>query len=393
MNQREISELRRRFRPDKGAVSRVYGCYVNSRKEIISELDESLGMMPQEEVEKYLGLLKKTLSGTLGRNLIDIVFSTQQVADSEEHRLLSALRACELKDEAVRRTFYQKVIDSLEIEDNYLILMAHDRYDVPHKGKDDELLEDGSETVFSYFLCCVCPVKNGKAELGFCAGENKFHSCAPSQIVAPPEFGFLFPAFDNRAANIYNALFYSRKTDELHQEVIDAVFHTQPPMSAGEQKAAFQTVLSDALEEDCSLEVMQAVHEQLRDRIIQHKESRDPEPLSVSTATVSAILRDCGVSDQKVEAFEEQCARQFGDGAALSPANIIDSGKFEVKTGQAAIAVSPEQSYLLETRIIDGKKYFLVPADELIEVNGFGVRLGGTMPEAVEKAPEQGDLP
>lgn len=393
MNQKEISELRRRFRADRSAISRVYGCYVNSRGEIISELDESLGMMPQEEVEKYLGLLKKTLSGSLGRNLIDIVFSTQQVADSEEHRLLSKLRASELKDEELRRTFYEKVIGSLEMEDNYLILMAHDRYDVPHKGKDDELLEDGSETVFSYFVCCVCPVKNGKSELGFCAGENKFHSCAPSQIVAQPELGFLFPAFDNRAANIYNALFYSRKTDELREEVIDAVFHTQPPMSAGEQKAAFQTVLSDALEEDCSLEVMQAVHEQLRDRIIEHKESRDPEPLAVGAGTVSAILRDCGISDQKVGAFETQCAQQFGDGAVLSPANIIDSGKFEVKTAQATIEVSPEQSYLLETRIIDGRKYFLIPADEMIEVNGFGVRLGSLASESVEKVPEPVDEP
>lgn len=73
------------FARKKAAISRVYGCYVNSSKEIVSDLDESLGMMPQEESEKYLSLLKKGLSGSLGKNLIDIVFSTQQVVDSEEH--------------------------------------------------------------------------------------------------------------------------------------------------------------------------------------------------------------------------------------------------------------------------------------------------------------------
>ena len=57
MNQKEVSELRRRFRPDKSAVSRIYGCYVNSSREIVSYLDESLGSMPQDEVEKYLSLL------------------------------------------------------------------------------------------------------------------------------------------------------------------------------------------------------------------------------------------------------------------------------------------------------------------------------------------------
>ena len=97
MNRKELGELRRRFRPDRSAISRVYGCYVNSAREIVSYLDESLGRMAQEEVEKYLGFLKKALSGQLGKNLIDIVFSTQQVADSDEHRLLSALRSTELK--------------------------------------------------------------------------------------------------------------------------------------------------------------------------------------------------------------------------------------------------------------------------------------------------------
>ena len=136
MNQRELGELRRRFRPEKSAISRVYGCYVNSSREIIAYIDQSLGLMPQEEAEKYLGLLKKALSGTLGRNLIDIVFSTQQVADSEEHRLLSALRTSELKDAEARDAFYQQVIGSLDMgENNYLILLGADAYDVPPPGQ------------------------------------------------------------------------------------------------------------------------------------------------------------------------------------------------------------------------------------------------------------------
>ncbi len=146
MNQKEIAELRRRWRPEKNAVSRIYGCFVNSSREIVSDLDESLGMMPQEEAEKYLSFLKKALSGTLGKNLIDIVFSTQQVVDSEEHRLLSALRSSELKDGAVRQAFYRKVIDALDMgDDNYLLLLAHDTYDVPHRSKDDEIQAEASD--------------------------------------------------------------------------------------------------------------------------------------------------------------------------------------------------------------------------------------------------------
>ena len=82
MNQKELNELRRRFRLDRTGFNRVYGCFVNGNKEIVSDLDESFGYMPEAEAERYLGLLKKVLSGRLGKNLIDIVFSTQQVMEA-----------------------------------------------------------------------------------------------------------------------------------------------------------------------------------------------------------------------------------------------------------------------------------------------------------------------
>ena len=374
MNQKEISELKRRFRTEKNAIRRIYGCYVGAGRKVISYIDEPLSMMPLDEAEKYLGLLKKTLSGTLGKNLIDIVFSIQQVADSDEHRLLMALRDSKLKDGEVRYDFYQKVIDSLDMGDgNYLILLAHDAYDMPHRGKDGETQADASDEVFSYIVCCVCPVKDGKLELGYCPGENEFHNCAANQVVSPPELGFLFPAFDDRAANIYNALAYARKPDELHQEFLDAIFHTEPPMSPAEQREAFQSALTGALNGDCSLEIVQAIHEQLTTRIREHRESKDPEPLSVTAQEIGGILRDCGTAEEQISAFVDRCGERFGKDAALDPANLIESRRFEVKAADVSIAVPPEQSYMVETRTIAGKRYILIPAGEGIEVNGMPI--------------------
>lgn len=375
MNQREIGELRRRLKPDKNAITKIYGCYVNSNKQVISYLDGSLGVMPQDEAEKYLTLLRRTLTGQLQKNLIDIVFSTRQVTDSEEHRLLSALRRTELKDETVRRQFYDQVIQSLDMDErNYLILLAHDTYDVPYRGKDDQDQADASDQVFSYVLCAVCPVKDSKAELGYFPGENEFHSRSAGQVVAPPELGFLFPAFDNRAANLYNALYYTKQTDLIHQEFIDAIFRTEPPMSADEQKETFHTALAESLEGDCSLEVVRAVHQQLRDKLLQHKEEHDPEAPSISPKEVDAILHNCGVEAEKVQAFHQSCAAQFGEGTPLNPANLINSGRFEIKTDNATILIDPDYSYLVETRKINGRTYLLLPVDGM-EVNGLAVDL------------------
>ena len=374
MIKKEISELRRRFQPEKTAISHIYGCYVNTQKEIISYIDESLGLMPEDEANQYLTLLKKSLSGRLGKNLIDIVFSTQQVMDSDEHRTLMALRDSELKDGAQRDAFYQKIIQSLDMPDsNYLILLAYDAYDVPYRAKDGVRLSDSSDTLYRYIICAVCPVKDGKLALGYFSGDNEFHNCLANQIVAAPELGFIFPTFDDRTANIYNALFYARKPEELHHEFIDGIFKVEPPMSSAEQREAFQAVLSDS--ELSNMSIVQAIHEQFKSRIDEHAESKEDEPLTVSAGDVAGILTDLGVDEEKVKAFQQNYSERFGSGAVLPPENIIDSSRFELKIGDATVSVDPEYSYLIETQVIEGKKYILIPAEAEAEINGFPVQV------------------
>lgn len=373
MNQKELGELRRRWKPEKSAVGHIYGCFVNSACEIVADLDESLALMPQQESEKYLELLRKAMSGTLDKNLIDIVFETQQVMKSDERKLLMALRDSELKDNALRQTFYQKVISTLNMgESNYLLLIANDHYDVPRRGKDGLAQEDASETVFSYLVCAVCPVKAGKPELGYFAGDNEFH-CTASQLVSAPELGFLFPAFDDRSTNIYNALFYSRKPAELHQEFIEAVFHTDPPMSAEEQREAFESALTESLGGACSLNVVQGVHERLTARIEEHKERKDPEPLVVTSGDMSAILQDCEIPAEQAQAFKKSCEERFGENAVLNPANLINPKKVQLKTGKISLSVDPEYSYLVETKVIDGRKVLVIPVEDDLEFNGLPV--------------------
>lgn len=375
MNQKELNEIRRRLAPDKNSIGKIYGCYVNTTKQIIAQLEESTALMPELELQKYMGILRGTLGGALGKNLLDLTFSMQQVIDSEEHRLLTSLRDTALSDAEVREKFYRKVIDSLDMEhENYIILLACDMYDVPRKARDDSDA-DSSDTVFRYIICSVCPVKDGKPELGYNSAKKEFHGYESEQIVAAPILGFMFPTFEDRVANIHNALFFSKDAGELHDELIDALFRTDIPMTAPAQKDLFNGVLVEALEENFSYDVMQSVHEQIRERIEQHKETKDPEPLELNAREVGNILHNSGVPQEKIECFNEKFGEEFGVGVSLNPNNLIDSKKFELVTPQVKISVDPASSYMIETRVIDGKKYILIPAGEGVEVNGVNVKI------------------
>ncbi len=376
MNTKEIGEIRRHVRRDRSNMTAIFGCYVNAQKEIVSTFRQSVGIMPENEAEKYYSLLKRTLSGTIGKNLIDIIFRTSQVADSPEHKFLMQLRSCKLQDEALRMNFFQKVIASVSFDDNYLILLGCDSYDVPFKSKDGEAQADASDETYTYLLCAVCPVKQTKPTLQYITEDKQFHDGGISQVVCAPELGFLFPAFDNRATNIYNALFYTHSPKESHTNFVDAIFNVEAPKPAAEQKKSFEALLTNALGESCSLEVVQSVHEQLCQCIELHKESKVADPLLISKEQVRSALVSSGVPEKNIAKFSVDYDSAFGFEAQLHPKNIIDNNRFEIKTPDVSIRINPDKSDLIETRVIGGIKYLMICADEDVEVNGVSIHIG-----------------
>ena len=152
--------------------------------------------------------------------------------------------------------------------------------------------------------------------------------------------------------------------------------HVQPVsgMPAAAQKETFQTLLSDTLADECSCEVVQAVHDQLCELVEEHRERKEAEPLTLSKGAVKCVLKSCGVSDSHVEEFALRYDDAFGADMALSPRNLVEK-QIEVCTPDVVIKVSPERSDLVDTRVIDGVKYILIRADEGVEVNGVPVHI------------------
>ena len=383
MNDKEIGELRRRMRRDRSNMTAICGCYVNAQKEIITQFRSSLGMMPENEAEKYFAYIKRTLSGTIGKNLIDISFKTSQVGNSEEHKLLMALRESRLKDDQLLQKLYSKIIENVSMEDNYLILVGCETYDVPFKSKDDSFQKDNSDESYTNIICSICPVKQTKPNLHYVAEEKLFHDGAINHMVSAPVLGFLFPAFDNRSTNIYNALYYTKNIKESNEGLVAALFDTPIPKPAAEQKKSFEALLTTALGEECSMEVVQEVHNQICQRIEMHKEAKMAEPLMIAKDDVKQVLKECGVSDNHVAKFSVDYDEAFGFEADLHPKNVVDPKRFEIKTPDVSIKVAPDRADLIETRVIGGVKYILICADENVEVNGVNIHIDDKTPATV----------
>ena len=256
-------------------------------------------------------------------------------------------------------------------DENYAILMIFDSYDVPHRAENDSEPDGGD--VYRYILCCVCPVKTGKAELGYDAAAKSFHTAALGQILTAPSMGFLFPAFEERSTNLYGALFYSKDVNDAHDDFIDAVFQASVPMPAGEQKEKFQEMISTALGEKKNFDLVQGIHEQLSERIVLYRESKDPDPMKMSAEEMVEIMENSGATGSQVESFRSTCREMIGEDGSFSPGNLTDPKKMLIETPEIKITVDPQYSHLIRTEVIDGRKFILIAADNGVEINGIDV--------------------
>ena len=378
MNEKEVAEIRRRFNPQKTNISRIQGCYVNDEGKILTEFSQPLVTLSEEETQAVLTLLKKALSGTLDKNLINLEFPNAEIIGGQKHKNLLSLRDSALNDTEALHSLFENIVSSIGLHESYIIIAGFDTYDV-FRYTEDGKREDDSEEQFGYFVCAVCPLKLTKPALSFTAYDNAFHSIAASSTISSPELGFMFPAFDDRAANIYGTLFYTKDSSIDRSETVNALFSAELPMPADSQKDNFDTILTRSLGDQCDIEMVKGVNSRISDMLTEHKEQKNPDTLTLSLDDISDILRSCDASNDKIETFAAKYGEIFGEKTRLSARNIVDPRHFSVNMTDVSIRVNPEKSGLLSTGVIDGTRYILVRAEEAVEVNGITINIADDM--------------
>ena len=377
MNRKEIREIKKRFNPDMDNFGHIYGCYVNAAHEIIAYMDSPTMLMGNRERAMYMKTLKKTLSGALGKNLLNVEFSTAQVEDSDEHRLLQTLRTSHLSNETMRKILFQRIIDNVDMGDvGYVILLASDSYDVPYKnGGSDEWSEESTDQ-FEYFICCLCPVKDPKGALRYLAEEQNFRAASTGSILGAPQMGFMFPTFDDRMTNIYRALYYTRSSADVHQHFLKAVFNLDKlPMAANTQKNAFDSALADSLGDECSMDVVKALHSRIGERIDVLKGVGADDVPEIHINELEEILMKSGTSDEAIEKFHDTCKNYFEGEEFFNPENLINRKQFKLETAEMNVSIDPEHAFGIKTEIIDGRQYLMIPISEGLTVNGVDVKV------------------
>ena len=329
--------------------------------------------LPEEEMFKYFDIFRKTLSGSLGKNLVNMEFPKETEDFGGTQAFLMSLRESQLTDPNLLNEFYDKIIASYDYGEHYLILLIHSVYDVPGKTTDGLTMDDASDEVYDHILCSICPVKLSKPGLSYQVETNEFHDRIRDWIVEMPEHGFLFPAFNDRSTDIHNILYYTKNPEDLKTGFIDEMLGCVMPLTAKTQKEAFHSLIEDTLGTDCDFEAVKNIHDTLYEMIEEQKE--EPNPVVLDKTDLKNILVDSGVKEEKLETFDRYCEEVLENTAPMMATNIANVRKFEVKTPDVTVQVNPARSDLVETMLIDGRPCLVIAINDAVQVNGIPVRV------------------
>ena len=372
MNKKEVAEIRRQYVPERCTISRICGCYVDAEKNIKTTMKEAFLSLPEDDAFKYFTIFKKTLSGTVGRNLVNLDFPLEEEHEGGHQEFLLKLRNSKLKDDALVEEFYNRIIDTFPFGENYYIILIHVAYDVPGKATDGTEMYDASDNVFEYLLCSLCPVHLSKPGLGYNEAKNCIENRIQDWIVDQPMKGFLFPAFNDRYTDIHSMLYYTKNATDLQEDFLKNMFGcTRIPLDADSQKETFNCLIADTLGTDCDYSVVKNIHEILNEKIEEIKDS--PEPLELGKQDVRRLFEDSGVPDSRMEDFDQCYDEEVGEQTTFLATNIASSRKFNIETPDVVVKVNPEAADLVETRIIDGRQCLVIAINEHVEVNGISI--------------------
>ncbi len=430
LRNKDILELKRRFKKDACTFTKMCGCYVDANKNKVVELSETFLNLEDEEFYKYLEIAKKALSGTIGNNLLELKFDDKEKESGGKQQYLLGLRESGLKNPELLSHLYDMIIENYDYVGNYLILIFHDAYDVITKTNDD-LKIDESEEVFQYLLCAICPVNLSKPGLGYREDENRIGVRIQDWVVGVPDIGFMFPSFIDRSTDIHSLTYYVRDAKDSHKDFVEAALGCIAKRTATEEQNAFSSIVKTAIAPviEKSDEMLIEIQENLNDLVEEHEAAMEdliivePEEFTLNTDIIKDVLSKSEIPDATVTAIQESFSEEFSDKPPViknlvnekeleknnkakkeiklleevallkqelndtKQENIEKSEQIETLVSMEApldeekakdwaevfLRMKPDKAEQVKSETIDGQKYVLIPIEEDEQVNLNGV--------------------
>ena len=376
MNKKEIAEIKKNFTDTSGffTLNHIVSAYVDPQKNVLCTENKLYSLIPEDEGAVMLESLKKVLGGSAGKNLVEYSFPNAEYDEDGAQNILHAAMRGKLQDEAANSRLLTRIINNLEYEMAYAIIVGYCSYSIMTKDKNDDTYDD-STTEYNFIVAAICPVCTGDDGLMFDSEKNTIVKKSNTDLIISrnPTDGFLFPVFSDRSPDVNNVMYYTRTPKKPNISMVNDVLGCEFTMSCQNEKETFQKVLTDVVADELSYTVITQVNEAIREIVVQSK--NETELPLIDDNKLHNILSDAGVSSEQLDALPAVFKEKVGNADGLTAENLIER-KTVLATPEITINISRDATDKVRTSVINGRRCLIIDLDDpSISINGLTTSL------------------
>ena len=393
MNKKEIAEIKKNFSDDCNffTINRVVTAFVDAEKNIKCKTSQLYNIMPQDESELILAMLKKTLSGRIGGNLLEYPFPKNAILEGGQQQFLWGVLKSKLADEDIVDNFLNAIVEKVEYVSTYSIFTAHCTYSVLKKTKMDEIDEDSDSSDYNFIITAICPVNLRIDGLIYNEEQNAIAKKEGSdRIVEMPTDGFLFPLFNDRAPDVNGVLYYCKNAKKPNTSMIEEFLGCEFTMTGQNEKEVFHSILGKVVGDELDYNMITKVNDKIQNFIDQT--AHETEIATIDSQKMNSILWEAGVSQEKLVNLDK-VFEQATDKKPLTAVNLVEK-KTVVAVPSITVNIGKGGADKVKTQMIGGRNCLVIALDDPeISINGLEMRFVDKKPAEVPSQDISAEMP
>lgn len=374
MNKKEVSEIKRVVKIDNPfcVLNKLFITMVNADGEYVFMKNPSVHTLTEREENMYYDIFRNMLSTNVGKKFIQYDFEKESFEPNGVQNLMLTNIQQGFNNVDSRTDLLDKIVDNLRYTGPYAIVTGYFTYTVRHKNKAGEDNKFSDED-FNFILTAICPAQivDSGFSYNYSTMEFSTESDPKLYINSKPTDGFMFPAFDNRSADVSSVMYYSKSPKTFNDSVILDVLQAKFELSPMAQTEIFQKLLQDTFGERLDYQLLYHINNYIQEYV--ENFTGDTKPMYLGVGELTSILHDL-FEDGEEEKFEA-LYKAYCDKIEFDSVNLI-AKKMKLQTSEYALSFNCIYGSKVDAKVVDSMRAIqLTTEDNLLDVNGIVVTM------------------
>ena len=386
MNQNELNELKRCFKPENpwlsmGNVLTAYVKITGIEKEAVFVKVRPFEDFSPEEQEIHLKMLKKVLSSKLGKNGRIYKFTNDEKG-KETEKSFYALRQSRLNEQEMIDWFLEQIKEHAGYEESFYCTLMFGDFLVPAKDKNQEINTDSERGRVPFLVGAFNQVTLTSLGLVFDPQTEEIvrKNNVEMQVKDKVLDGFMYPVITDGAGDISRVLYYSSKPKDPNGVMCEDLFSAQFELSMNEEEDAFHNVVESIYDGEIGFQTISRLQETLHD-LLENKDEEEEE-IQLDANGIRDLLENAGTSERALGKLDSAMAVNLDD-QSIYAANAMNADKIDINAGGIKISAPFSEKDRIKSEKRDGRFCLTVELNGQLTYNGFAVN------PTERKAPEE----